>query len=179
MLLARVPQSTGDQIRKRFTLQGGILNTGAGVVIAVTSINASQVQSAPAAEWASFAARYQQYRVRSLRVFAKATNPVELAALTHSVIFVSDHIGSAAPTTSAQVLSDESVKIIATHRDFEYVVTWSRNPNAKLWNPTSAALPGANDFSISFATPATPPLTTATTYYSVTYEWDVEFRGSQ
>jgi hypothetical protein len=172
-------ESAGDQIVKRMTLGGPVLATGAGTVIGIQGLTSTQVQSIPAAEWASFASRYQQYRVRAVRVRGKATNPVQSATVVHSVLYRGDYIGSAAPGTAAQVLSDENSEENATCKDFTDVVTWARNPNARLWNPTNAAIPAANTFAWVCASPSTPALTTATTYYALVYEWEVEFRGSQ
>jgi len=171
--------SAGDQIVKRLTIPVITLATGAGVVIPVTSITSSAVQSVPASEWASFAARYQQYRVRAIRLTGKAINPVQTATLTHSVLYRGDYLGSAVPATAAQVFSDENVRENTTCRDFVDIVTWDRNPNSKLWNPTSAAIPAANQFAWVCASPGAPVLLTGTTYYAVTIEYEVEFRGSQ
>jgi hypothetical protein len=172
-------ESAGDQIVKRFTFPGTILATGAGTTIPVTSLSSGAVQSLPATEWASFAARYQQYRVRAIRVRGKAVNPVQTNLTFHSVLYRGDYIGTSTPSSATQVLSDENAKENSTSQDFSDVVTWSRNPNAKLWNPTSSTIPGANLFSWVCASPTTPPLTTGLTYYAVVYEWEVEFRGSQ
>jgi hypothetical protein len=169
----------GDQIVKRMTFEPLSLTTGAGTVIAVSGFTSGNVQSFPATEWASFAARYQQYRVRALRVTGKATQPIQTTTISHSNLYRGDYIGTSAPTSAPQVLSDESVRINATCKDFTDVVTWSRNPNAKLWNPTSAIVPAANQFAWVCASTTTPPLTTATTYYAIVAEWEVEFRGSQ
>jgi hypothetical protein len=177
---ARSIERAGDQLVKRMTLSANTLATGAGTVIPVTALSSAQVQSNPAAEWASFASRYQQYRVRSIRVRGKAINPVNTTTpLVHSVLFRADFIGNATPATAAQVLSDENARECATHTSFEDVVTWVRNPNAKLWNPTTAAIPVANTFSWVCASPPAPVLTGTTTYYALVYEWEVEFRGSQ
>lgn len=170
--------NAGDQIVKRITLGSNVLATGAGTTIAVTNATSASVQ-AGGVEFASFAARYQQYRVRAIRVTGKATQPVQSATVSHGALYRGDYIGSSAPTTAAQVFSDENVKECATHRDFSDVVTWSRNPNAKLWNPTSAAIPAANQFAWVCASATSPSLTTATTYFAYTVEWEVEFRGSQ
>jgi hypothetical protein len=171
--------NAGDQIVKRLTYEPLTLATGAGTVIAVTSLTSGNVQNFPATEWASFAARYQQYRVRAIRVRAKAVQPVQTAAISHSNLYRGDYIGTSAPSTAAQVLSDENVRLVATAKDFSDIVTWGRNPNAKLWNPTSAIIPAANQFAWVCASTTTPALTTATTYYAYTAEWEVEFRGSQ
>ncbi len=171
--------SAGDIIRKRLTYTGTILATGAGTSIPITGLPSGAVQSLPALEWASFSARYQQYRVRAIRVTGLATNPVQSATITHSSLYRGDYLGVSAPSTSAEVFADENVKTCTTHTSFQDVVNWNRNPNAKLWNPTSATIPIANDFSWVAASATVPALTTGTTYYSLTIEWDVEFRGSQ
>jgi len=176
-------ENAGDQIVKRITFTGVTLATGGGTAIPVTSIGTNNGSSfsaqANGAEWASFAARYQQYRVRAIRVTGKAVQPVQTATVSHSDLFRGDYIGSAVPGTAVQVFSDENVKVAATCRDFRDVVSWKKNPNARLWNPTSATVPAANSFAWVAASPTAPALTTATTYYAVTVEWEVEFRGSQ
>jgi len=106
----------GDQIVKRITFGGSALATGAGTAIPVTAVSTAAVTGG--AEWASFAARYQQYRVRAMRITGKATQPVQTAALAHSVLYRGDFIGSSTPGSVAQVLSDESVRQCATHADF-------------------------------------------------------------
>jgi hypothetical protein len=90
-----------------------------------------------------------------------------------------DYLGASGPASAAQVYSDEHVRECGTYRDFTYTATWKRNPNALLWNPSNAGIPLANRYAVVVASPATPPVTTATTYYAVTLEWEVEFRGSQ
>jgi len=172
-------ETAGDQIVKRMTYSGASLATGAGTAVAVSNFTSGECQSLPATEWASFAARYQQYRVRALRVRGKAINPVQTATITHSVLYRGDYIGTSIPGSAAQVLSDENVQESCTCKDFSDVVTWARNPNARLWNPTSALIPAANQFAWVCASAPTPALTTATTYYAVVVEWEVEFRGSQ
>lgn len=170
--------TAGDVIVKRITQTALVLATGAGTAIPVTSYSSTDCQTG-GAEFTSFASRYQQYRVRAIRVRGKATQPVQLATVTHSTLYQGDYIGASGPASAAQVFSDENVRETATYRDFTYVATWSRNPNALLWNPSNAAVPLANRFAVVVASPATPALTTATTYYGVTIEWEVEFRGSQ
>jgi len=172
-------EKAGDQIVKRMTLPGQALTSSAGGAIQVTAYSSGLVQSSPATEWASFAARYQQYRVRAIRVSGKATQPIQTATVFHSVLYRGDYIGASAPATAAQVLSDENVRTNATDKDFRDVVTWKRNPNAKLWAPTNAIIPAQNQFAWVCASATTPALAAATTYYAVVVEWEVEFRGSQ
>jgi len=169
----------GDVIVKRMTLTGTLLTSTAGGVISTTLFPTSQVESAPAHEWASFAARYQQYRVRAIRLSGKAVLPVNTATVIHGALFMADYIGSSSPSSAAQVFSDERGKCVATCKDFVYEADWSRNPNAKLWNPTSAAVPTANLFGIAVASDASQTLSVSTTYYVVEQEFVVELRGSQ
>jgi len=114
-----------------------------------------------------------------MRVIGKALLPVNTTAKTHSVLFRAEYIGTSEPSTVAQLLADENAKVCSTAQNFEDVVTWDRNPNAKLWNPTSAGVPSANLMSWVCATYAATALTTATQYYQLVLEWEVEFRGAQ
>jgi len=183
----RTGKDAGDVLVKRMTLPVAEVKTTAGSIIALdASTTAASVQSAPASEFASFAARYQQFRVRSVELImepAFPANSIPDNGTGHGTVYVSDYIGSAAPGTSAQVLSDEGALITNTSKRLRFKADWSRNPNAKLWNPTSAALPVANSFGISFAsqTAALAPdaLAASTIYYTRTHVWVVEFRGAQ
>ncbi len=170
--------SGGDRVVKRLTYAGN-LATGGGTSIAITSYTSGQVQSLPASEWASFAARYQQYRVRAIRVTGRAVQPSQTATITHGILYRGEYDNGAVPATVAAVVSDGGMKSNATHKDFVSTITWRGTPNAKLWNPTSAIVPTANQFAFVCASAASPALTTATNYYAVVVEWEVEFQGSQ
>jgi hypothetical protein len=170
--------NAGDVITKRLTFST-VLATGAGTAIPVTSFTSPQVQSNPATEWASFAARYQEYRVRAIRVRGKAVNPIQTATITHSELYLGDTMVGNTPGSAAQILSDERSRQVTTTKDFTYVVTSRGNPNASLWTSSAGAITSPNSFEVVLASPTTPALTTATTYYAVTVEWLVEFRGSQ
>jgi hypothetical protein len=169
------------------TLPSLVISTTAGAIIAVTTtVDTTLVQSAPATEWASFAARYQQYRVRRVRVRACPVFPVNdgpdgIAVSTgHSSLYVSDFIGTSVPGSAAQVLADEGAKALCTYKPFVYETTWARNPNAKLWNPTSAVIPAANSYGIAWASSTNATMMAASApYISYDVEWEVEFRGAQ
>lgn len=166
--------NAGDHIVKRCSTTG-TLTTGGGTSIPLTAIVSGDVSAA--SEFASFAARYLQYRVRRIRVTGKATQPIQTATVSHSALARGDFVGATAPASVAAVVSSESFEPNATCKDFEHVVTWDGIPDAKLWQPTSAAIPTADQFGIVIGTATT--LTTATTYYVVFYEWEVEFRGTK
>lgn len=178
--------SEGDIIVKKMTLSSQAIACSAGAIIPVTtSVTSSLVQSAAAAEWSSFAARYQQYRVRKVRVRAFPTsrvNGLNSAGqdVSLSSLYVADYIGGSAPTTAAQVLSDEGAKVVSTGDNFVFQADWRRNPNAKLWNPTNAAIPTANQFGIAWASSTLTGFMPANaTQFTYDVEWEVEFRGAQ
>jgi hypothetical protein len=180
---SRIPQQPGDIIVKRMTLPNLSISSTAGNIIAVsTSTTSAQVQSAPATEFTSFAARYQQYRVRSVKIIAipvRSVNTVTADNDNITSLYMGDFIGSSIPTTAAQVLADERSRIVATNVRWTFVADWNRNPNAKLWNPTSAAVPTANLFGIAFASSTASPLLASALIFTYQVEWIVEFRGSQ
>lgn len=177
--------SEGDVIVKKLTLPSQSISTTAGAIIAVTTtVTSGLVQSNPATEWASFAARYQQYRVRKVRVRMMPVFPgsgnVAAGSTCAGQLYVSDYIGSSAPTSAAQVLSDEGSRVFSTSKVVNYVTTWARNPNAKLWNPTSAVVPTANEYGVAWASSTVATAMAASQlYFSYDVEWTVEFRGSQ
>lgn len=178
----------GDMITKRLTLPlGTVVSTAGGVIAVDTTTDTTQVQTAPASEWASFAARYQQYRVRAVTLILTPAYPASGSPVAgvspqgaHSALYVGDFIGTSVPASAAQILSDEGSVVLSTCKDVRYTVTWARNPNAKLWAPTTGAVPAANSYGVAFASNATAgTLAISAAYYTRTIVWDVEFRGSQ
>jgi hypothetical protein len=173
---------SGDVITKRLTFTNSYITNNS--VLGVQLKNTGTVQSDSATEWASFAARYQQYRVKALSVtFYFYQNSGYLG----SPFVVSDYLGTAIPGSSAQILSDERCVVRANGGQngssmFVYETDWSRNLNAKLWNPTNAVIPAANVYGIAFAShPQASPTIGGTniTQLITTDAWLVEFRGSQ
>jgi hypothetical protein len=169
----------GDLITKRLTATLALSSSATGV-IPVTSYATAQVQSDPAFEWASFAARYQQFRVKaiSITLMPYYTEYYYTVGNFCPNLAIGDYIGSAIPTTFGQVLADENTVLRNGDRVITHSITWARNPNAKLWNPTSAALPTANNYAIVLASLNNTGQNTLP-YFSVVIEWDVEFRGAQ
>jgi hypothetical protein len=177
-----ISRPLGDCIIKRMTLPGQNITTSAGGIVAVNFFSSSLVQSAPASEWASFSARYQQYRVISMKFILDPCFPVNtgLTALTgHTQLYFADFIGTAAAGSAAAVISDERMIPHGSFKRITHSVNWSRNPNAKLWNPTSAAIPGANTYSIVYCSSTTASMAVSTIYLLGIVEFIVEFRGSQ
>ncbi len=182
MTITRVPRNltgNGDMIVKKMTIPNVTYASNAGGNIAVTDISSAIVQSFPASEWTSFSARYQQYRVRSLTLVVQPCRLIQDANGSHSEFLVGDFIGSTGPSSAAQLLSDENCSSYSTARPVRHTVTWARNPNAKLWNPTSAAIPTANTFSLALASNTAGTLGNVQTIFSGHVEVLVELRGSQ
>lgn len=169
----------GDSIVKRMTIPAVSILSSAGGVIPVTSVSSAAVESTPASEWASFAARYQQYRIRKITAVLYPCRTIQDSVADLTELDFADYIGSASPSSAAAVLSDENSKSFSSGKPIVYRTTWSRNPNAKLWNPTSAAIPTANTFSIAFCSNSSAELGNATLIMQGHYEFEVELRGSQ
>jgi len=171
---------SSDVIVKKMTLSSQHIGTGAGIIVPLnTTIDTTLVQSTPFAEFASFAARYQQYRVRSLRLKACASQKATTLNNYGCAVYISDFIGASVPASAAQVLSDEGSIQVNSSSDFTFVATWNKNPNARLWTPTSAAISTANSYGIAFAGDTSATLGAGTTVWSYTLEAEVELRGSQ
>lgn len=172
----------GDMLTKRMTISSNTIPTTAGGIIAVATYSNGTVQSNPATEWASFAARYQQFRVKSFTIRFLPVFPVNTgmtATTGHSSLYVSDFIGTALPGSAAQVLADERSRVFSTSKSWSYTVTSRRNPNALLWNPTSAALPAANSMSIAFASSTVATMPVSQTMGQIDFEFIIELRGAQ
>jgi len=177
-------RTDGDVIFKTLT-KPTTVSTGAGGLVAITSFTSSSVQSIPATEWASFAARYQAFRVKAIRLRfvpnwpagVPAAGPLGNVNLNPGVA-IADQLVSNTPASFAQILSDErSLEFNSFEKSINYDASWSRNPNAKLWNPTSAAIPAANQYQITFATQSATEANVQ--LFDLFVEWDIEFRGSQ
>jgi len=177
--VSQIPRAfgAGDIILKMMTFPEAGFNASAGGAIAVTSISSSAVQSTPATEWASFAARYQQYRIRSVIVKFTPANVSSFTGIGCGRIFASDYIGTSVPATAVQVLADERCRIHDNMKEWSFTTTHARNPNADLWNPTTAVIPAANTYSFVMASPA--DYAAAQPIGFLTVRWIVELRGSQ
>jgi len=170
----------GDVIVKRMTIPNGTVSSSAGSIIVVTTFSAALVQSNPATEWSSFAARYQQFRVRRMRLhLIAAFNVSEAAVENGNAMYYSDWIGASVPSSAAQVLADEGAVVRSSFKDHTLSATWVRNPNAKLWNPTNAALPVANSFGVALCSGTAGQFLASTVIFTYALEFEVEFRGSQ
>jgi hypothetical protein len=136
-------------------------------------------------EFASYAARYSEYRIKRMRMHFIATHPTNVPTATdtadHGAIFVGQSEQGPVVGSGQQVMSLFKRQVHPTSQSFIFHSDWSQNPNAKLWNAVGAIVVAANNFSIQWGTPAfaNNAVVASTDYYSCFLEWDVEFRGQQ
>jgi hypothetical protein len=93
-----------------------------------------------------------------------------------SVLYFSDFQSTNIPTTSGQICADSHFRQFSTRESFTYSTSWDRNPNAKLWAPTSAAIPATQRYGIAFCSHTNVNLLPINTIiYCFTMEFIVEF----
>lgn len=168
----------GSSIVKRMTAVATVTTNGAGATGFV--LTSSGVQSL-STEWASFAARYLDYRVLQIKATYEPSivvNTVNTAVNTTILpvgAIVSDPSGSASLTSVAAAWALEQAKTLTLARRWKQVVRASQEEHM-LFNPTSAVIPVANRFQITgFADGGSA----TQTYGRLYYEWIVELRGAQ
>jgi hypothetical protein len=145
-----------DNLVKRMTVGSQVLTTSAfGIIPVTTNLQSDQCSQFPSTEWASYAARFQQYRVRRMRLhFDPCLNVNSVAGVASlnllSVLYFSDFDSTSIPTSAAQIIADANFRKYSTAKSFTYTTTWEKNPNAKLWSPTNAAIPALSRFGVAF-----------------------------
>lgn len=174
--LSRANQTlAGASTVKRMTLTAAFTSSAGGVVD--ISASSSDVQSSPATEWASFAARFLDYRVLKVKVSWEPAVRVNLAAIFNAQgVVARDPSGAFA--TAGGVLATwalESAKPVNFYKSFSHTIVASEEEHM-LFNPTSAVIPASNRFKLCIIGTAA---TVSTAVGRVYYEWIVEFRGSQ
>jgi hypothetical protein len=162
----------------------GVISSTAGGIIAPTAVSSGFVFT-NGTEFASYAARYSEYRIRAMRMYFMACHPTNVPTATttadHGAIFVGQSEQGPVVGSGQQVMSLFRRRVISTSKSFIAHADWSRNPNAQLWNAVGAIVVAANNFSIQWGTPAfaNNAIVASTDYYSCFLEWDVQFRGQQ
>jgi len=172
--------SEGDIITKRctFSLAGATAVAHLVPIVAITTDTARSNST----EFPSFAARYQEFRVKSMKMFfipVANVATVDGGVSNIPTLLVADYLSTNTPSTPAQLLSDERVAIHHGCQMFSFTTDWSRNPNAKLWSSTSVAIPNPNLYSIVYGSIVADPLVANVIYFNNIIEYIVEFRGSQ
>jgi hypothetical protein len=143
-----------DTLVRRFTIGSQVVSTnGFGIVPVTTNFQSDQCSQFPSSEWASYAARFGQYRVLKFSMHLRPTMPVNSGVIATNLLssmYFSDFMSTTIPTTAVGIVSDRSFREFSTGRAIVYQTTWARNPNAKLWTPTSTAIPATSRYGIAY-----------------------------
>lgn len=169
----------GSSIVKRMTYQTQVTSSGAGA--AIISINSGDVRANPAVEWASFAARYTDYRVLAMKLtylprYKTAVNDgTNTLYAAGAGVTWTDPAGSVVVTTVAQGYALESSKLCDGCTRFK-VAMRATQVEHMMFNSTGVTIPAANNMRLGFVIGA---LDNSTLYGNYFVEWVVELRGSQ
>ncbi len=162
----------------RVLTYNGVINTTTGSVIGAT-IGSGLATSAT--EYASMAARYQEFRVLAVKVkwcprFGQANESCAVAESGQPLgcIFTS----GVAPSSVAAMAASDGFKIAGgTSKHLELEVDHKVNPNALFWAPATGSVASVNQFGITIRHPGVCPANlnnvNCVDYYA---EFVVEFR---
>jgi len=163
------------------------LSTSAGGFIPATQITSDGCRGAT--EWASFAARYTQFRVKSMRIrlipIVDATTAVTAgggAVTPHPTgLCFAQYAEGLGYGNYAGVYAGAGAKLFnGSERIIEYAFDWRGNPDAKLFSATNAAIPTSQIFGVQFQDSGVAPASAVSTvYYRLYTDWEVEFKFSQ
>jgi len=161
---------TDTRVMTNYVTQSGVTGTVIGLAFSSSGVSS-------ATEFASMAARYQEYRVLAVRVkwrphYSQQSDPD--SGLPMCAVFTA----ASAPTTVLAFAASDGFEVSkAFSKAMDRTVTWSMNPNAKLWCDRGSSIPSANAFGVAFRHPG---LCTATLNGFVVVdayiEYDVEWR---
>lgn len=172
----------GSSLVKRITYTSAATSNASGVlsVTGIAQFNSTNVQNL-GTEWASFAARFVEYRVLKIKVTfiplysANTQNAATKVLAGGAAVVASDPSGAAAPASLAAAYSLESSKLHQFHSAWKHQMSACETDHL-LFNPTSASIPAANRYSIVLYGAG---LDASTQYGQFFVEWITEFRGSQ
>lgn len=172
-------RTAGDILTKRMTVGSQVLMTSAfGIIPVTTNLQSDQCSQFPSTEWASYSARFGQYRVKSMTLrFRPCFTVNSVATNLLSVMYFSEFSSTSIPTSAAQIIADSKFRMCSTGKEINYTATWARNPNAQLWNPTSAAIPAASRYGVAFCSHTNVNLLPINTIiYTYLMEFEVELK---
>jgi len=163
----------------RRVLTAYVTQTGATGTVVGLQFSSSGVSSAT--EFASLAARYQEYRVMAMRVKWRARfgQANESCAVLETGMPVGCVFTNTAPTTVAGIFAGDGFRQCSRiDKSLDMEVDWSMNPNAKLWaQSVGAAIPTVNAYGVSIRHPGTYPANLNGVVAIDAYvEYDVEWR---
>jgi hypothetical protein len=170
-------------IVRRIAVAGTVSTAGTGFIAAgfVTSDQARSLGS----DFASFAARYTQFRVRAVRMrmypLVDANTAVTAgggAVTPHpTAIAMAAYKSNLSYGTYSSVCTGNNAKIFqGRERCIEYSIDWSNYPDAKFWSASNAAIPTDQVYGFQYQDSGTAPASAvSTTYYRTVLDWIVEF----
>jgi len=161
---------TDTRVMTNYVTQTGVTGTVIGLAFSSSGVSS-------ATEFASMAARYQEYRVLAIRVkwrphYSQQSDPD--SGLPMSAVFTA----ATAPTTVLAFAASDGFEVSkAFCKAMDRTIEWSMNPNARLWCDRGSSIPPANAFGVAFRHPGL--CTAALNGFVVVdayLEYDVEWR---
>jgi len=175
------PSTDNQRIEKvRLVYNSTLSSTVGGFIIGTLSMNPNA-----GSEWSSYAALYDEFRVRGIRISLISSQQYSVTAKNGTVRIVFDNDDSVALTSLSAALEYDTCQIIPSV--FSHVVkTENKSPALQLaWARPTAGKATAINW-IDVATPATSPgsikiysdaVTVSTQYFEYVLEFFCEFRG--
>jgi len=179
-LMKSIPTIVDGLLVKMVLANQTITTSAFGIVNVTTNWQSDQCSQFPSGSWASYAARFGQYRVHAMALHLHPTMNVNAGVIATnllSTMHISDFISTVIPTTASGIVGDSSWREISTAKPIHFRTTWERNTNAKLWSPTNAAIPIDRRFGIAFCSHTNVNLLPVNTIiYTLSADFLVEFK---
>jgi len=160
--------------------------TSAGGFISSQNVNSGSVTSSNG--WSNFSSRFQQYRVRAIRIrlvpIVDMTTAVTAgggAVTPHpTALMFANYKGGINYSNYSELCAGTNAKLFNGRETvIEYAVDWRGNGEARLWSDTNAAIPTSQLFGIQYQDTGIAPASAASTsYFRQITEWEVEFTTS-
>ncbi len=166
----------GKSFIRRMSFSSATLSTGAGGVVALTTLVSSANVSASCPDFSSCANLYVAYRVLALECVVKPFYPVNTTAVTvpASIVVAPFQAGTGATTYAGMLDTSRSV-VASGYSGGRFFADAQSDPNAKLWTQVTAAIGASNAFGLQCIGDSVAA--TATTYVWRVNAWAVvEFR---
>jgi hypothetical protein len=177
--------SAQQTIVTRKLVSTATVTSSAGGYITVQTVNSGGVTGAYG--WSNFSARWQQYRVKAMRVrlfpLVDATTAVSVgggAVTPHpTAIAFATYKGGVNYASYSEVVAGSNARVFnGREAVIEYGVDWRGNPEARFWSDTNAAIPTTQLFGIQYQDTGIAPASAATTaYFRQVTEWEVELNN--
>lgn len=162
-----------ETLVRRLTTVNGSISTGVTGLIAPGNIASAGVTGTN--EWASYAARFTNYRVRSIEVQGRPNLPVNTTAIGMTQMYICPFVGGAVPVLAATIWSNPEAKFFGTHKSFGIKTIIPKIMlDAKLFTSVSAAIPAGDQFGLAFIG-STSTGAVSTPMWQTSAIWEAEF----